>query len=515
MPSATGWAPDLTPYFKLDGSRTITGATILNNTLNVSGLLTLGAGAAVTGSIIASGDITAGGVFTGQTAALSRTLSVTQPLLYGLTTYVQSAPSGAQTDLAGLYNTAYHLGSGLLTFLEGAQFYTRATGPVGTHYGQYTHADSRAGVTSLYGGYIEADHQAGAISGSMTGLYVSADLASGSSTPTLVGLDVVIVPTGTVSGAAYALRTAGGSHLLQGDIIQNGTSKIVGGAATTSDLILQSTTANGTVASGKGILFKVGNAGGTTAITIKNDGKVGIGESNPRAALEVGDGNGYSGGLFVRSVSGKIANFGGVFEITTGIGPTDVGQGLRVDGTNRKIQFIASAAIVTDSEAFELDTASSNTLFNGPTSGAKTFFRIGQNAEFKPTSGTATLAFTRLAGLVNQTGGANGIVRSLWIDPTITAAADYRALEITPDAGYAIRQTGASAINYFAGAVQLADSNIVLGTATGTKIGTATTQKLGFYNATPVVRPVLATGAGATVDNVITVLQSLGLVGQT
>jgi len=40
----------------------------------------------------------------------------------------------------------------------------------------------------------------------------------------------------------------------------------------------------------------------------------------------------------------------------------------------------------------------------------------------------------------------------------------------------------------------LADaSNIVLGTGTGSKIGTATTQKLGFYNATPIVQP---SGAG-------------------
>jgi hypothetical protein len=35
----------------------------------------------------------------------------------------------------------------------------------------------------------------------------------------------------------------------------------------------------------------------------------------------------------------------------------------------------------------------------------------------------------------------------------------------------------------------IADKNIVLGTTTGTKIGTATTQKLGFYNATPIVQP--------------------------
>jgi hypothetical protein len=34
-----------------------------------------------------------------------------------------------------------------------------------------------------------------------------------------------------------------------------------------------------------------------------------------------------------------------------------------------------------------------------------------------------------------------------------------------------------------------AGKNIILDTATGTKIGTATTQKLGFYNSTPVVKP--------------------------
>jgi len=44
--------------------------------------------------------------------------------------------------------------------------------------------------------------------------------------------------------------------------------------------------------------------------------------------------------------------------------------------------------------------------------------------------------------------------------------------------------------SYFGGNVQIADTaNIVLATGTGTKIGTATTQKLAFYNATPVVQP--------------------------
>lgn len=56
--------------------------------------------------------------------------------------------------------------------------------------------------------------------------------------------------------------------------------------------------------------------------------------------------------------------------------------------------------------------------------------------------------------------------------------------------------------------------NIIPGTTTGTKICTATGQKLSFWNATPVVQQVLATGAGATVDNVITLLQTLGLCKQ-
>jgi hypothetical protein len=37
--------------------------------------------------------------------------------------------------------------------------------------------------------------------------------------------------------------------------------------------------------------------------------------------------------------------------------------------------------------------------------------------------------------------------------------------------------------------------NFVLGTTTGSKIGTAVTQKLGFFNATPVVQPASAAQA--------------------
>jgi hypothetical protein len=64
--------------------------------------------------------------------------------------------------------------------------------------------------------------------------------------------------------------------------------------------------------------------------------------------------------------------------------------------------------------------------------------------------------------------------------------------------------------------------NIVLGTGAGTKIGTATTQKLGFYNKAPVVQPAFVadpTGgltedaeARTAIAAVIDVLIDLGLM---
>lgn len=50
---------------------------------------------------------------------------------------------------------------------------------------------------------------------------------------------------------------------------------------------------------------------------------------------------------------------------------------------------------------------------------------------FAPTSGTATWSQMSIRPTINQTGGANGITRGLYINPVITAAADFRSLEVT------------------------------------------------------------------------------------
>ena len=78
----------------------------------------------------------------------------------------------------------------------------------------------------------------------------------------------------SLTGAAILAGITGGQTL-------------IGGIGITDTLILQSSTAN-TTSSAVGILFKVGNNGGTTAMTILNDGRVGIGITPPTAKLHIG-----------------------------------------------------------------------------------------------------------------------------------------------------------------------------------------------------------------------------------
>jgi hypothetical protein len=61
----------------------------------------------------------------------------------------------------------------------------------------------------------------------------------------------------------------------------------------------------------------------------------------------------------------------------------------------------------------------------------------------------------------------------------------------------------------FAGDISISDAkNIIVGSTTGTKIGTATTQKLGFYNATPIVQPTTSVGAATFVANTGTAINT-------
>lgn len=85
-----------------------------------------------------------------------------------------------------------------------------------------------------------------------------------------------------------------------------------------------------------------------------------------------------------------------------------------------------------------------------PTSGSRTV--LNATNSFAPTSGTATYTGASLSPTVNQTGGANGITRGLYVNPTLTAAADWRSVETANNTGWAIYAAG-TANSYFGGSV--------------------------------------------------------------
>jgi hypothetical protein len=68
------------------------------------------------------------------------------------------------------------------------------------------------------------------------------------------------------------------------------------------------------------------------------------------------------------------------------------------------------------------------------------------------------------------------------------------------------------------GNLNLSTKDLVTDTTTGTKIGTGTTQKLGFFNATPAVQPAAvadATDAASTqarLNDLLARLRTLGLI---
>ena len=72
------------------------------------------------------------------------------------------------------------------------------------------------------------------------------------------------------------------------------------------------------------------------------------------------------------------------------------------------------------------------------------------NGGFAPTSGTGVYNFARVVGAVNQTGGANGITRGIWVSPTLTAAADFRAID-TDNGPWRLTDTYASGSGSLAG----------------------------------------------------------------
>lgn len=93
--------------------------------------------------------------------------------------------------------------------------------------------------------------------------------------------------------------------------------------------------------------------------------------------------------------------------------------------------------------------------------------------------------------LVNVATGASSTVKPLRVN---AAGTDI----ITVSAAGAVAVAGATT---FTADVTHSAVNIVTDTTTGMKIGTATSQKIGFYNSTPIIQPVATTDLGTALSN--------------
>jgi hypothetical protein len=117
---------------------------------------------------------------------------------------------------------------------------------------------------------------------------------------------------------------------------------------------------------------------------------------------------------------------------------TDAGFKLDVNGTARVSGQINCSNIFAD-RVIQLGASSTNTNTSA-FSNSTTFPRFSQNNSvnrifydngiYNPTSGTGTYSAFETIVNINQTGGANGITRGLYINPTLTSAADFRAIEV-------------------------------------------------------------------------------------
>jgi hypothetical protein len=172
--------------------------------------------------------------------------------------------------------------------------------------------------------------------------------------------------------------------------------------------------------------------------------------------------------------------------------------------------------------------------------GAKRDFQFVNNGTlrfpaFSSTSGAIQLSAntgTADCGVVGIAGSMNGSTNSqygLKITPTFiqTGSAGYAALQIavtetsTGSGAKLLISATVGGVSKFAldntGTITFGDGgNFVAGTTTGTKLGTGATQKLGFWGATPVVRPAAvadATDAATVITQLNSLLAKLRTVG--
>jgi hypothetical protein len=392
---------------------------------------------------------------------------------------------------------------------------------VGTAYGgtgQTTYANGELLIGKTDGTLAKATLTAG------TGVAVTN--ADGSITVAVDSTVVTTAQTGTVTSTMIADGT-----IVDADV---NASAAIAGTKISPDFGSQNVVTTGTSTAAS--LIPTGSSVPSNGVYLPAANSVGI-STNGSAAL-VADSFGNvtvsRGSLFLGPVGGE----GGQLELTN---PTNTGSVYILDAstattarlftanndTNLQIgQLVGTGGVVTfhtgASERMHLD--SSGRLGLGTSSPGQTIDIIG-SALTRPTANITNNADWCFIGGI--TANANSrVATGIFVEDSINnkyaltfgTQTDFSTgitekMRLTSTGRLGIGTTSPSSLLHLADA-----GNITVGTTTGTKIGTATTQKLGFYNATPVVQPTAvadATDAATAISQLNALLahmRTLGLI---
>jgi len=131
---------------------------------------------------------------------------------------------------------------------------------------------------------------------------------------------------------------------------------------------------------------------------------------------------------------------------------SNAGNTVDVAGLNLNILFGSF-----DTAGYGVQIGGYNASTRTVTSGASGTLNLAHG--YAPTSGTGTYTMLQVLGTINQTGGANGITRGLYVNPTLTAAADWRSIEWSNNSGWGLYGQG-TANNYMAGSFGIGSTSL-------------------------------------------------------
>lgn len=341
---------------------------------------------------------------------------------------------------------------------------------------------------------------------------------------TLTGQDVTatVIQAGITHNNLGGLTT-GDPHtqyaLLAG---RSGGQTLSGGTAVNNQLTLRANTATGNTSTSQALRLLVGDNGSILALSSTFEGRISV-----PVSLAVGGNPSQSGELRLSNnqfiTVRNQANTADIDMIKVNAS-NNIQFGGGIDLGNQAITGVYSIAQFT----------SSNWSFNNVGVGY-----VGSTFSIGTTSAPNTLSFGNAGnnsiGIVATASGTVG--RSLTIAAGSTVAnTNIAGGSLTLNAGLAsgtgtsniVFQTGQSAASGVlqtlttrltidnVGDFTFADGvDFIVGSTNGTKFATATTQKIGFYNATPIVRPSAYTQTFATADKTMAARTAAALTNNT